>query len=154
MTSGDHNKYLTWAFLAFGIIQVLTLLLASLFIFFFLTAIPVQENPEFRPQMFFGVIVGVVILIQLVMASPLFIASYALWKRKSWAKAAAIVGGIVASLHFPLGTALCAYAFWFMFGDSGKELYGRPKDERYSGYLNLNNQESYAPPPQPPNLWE
>jgi hypothetical protein len=154
MTSAEHNKYLSWAFLAYGIIHTVLIIVVTPFIYIVLMSLPVQENPHFDPQRLFKVILGGVLLVQMVLILPIFIASYGLWKRKSWSKIAAIVGGAIAATNIPLGTALCVYAFWFLLGDKGKEIYGRSKDQSISGSLNLNNMQQYTPPPQPPNLWE
>jgi hypothetical protein len=154
MTSGEHNKYLSWGFLAYGVIHMLFLLMISVFLLFFVAVLPTQKPPNFPPKLFLGIIFGFTMLVQLVIAMPLFIASYGLWKRKSWAKIAGLVGGVIASLNFPLGTALCVYTYWFLLGDAGKEIYGRPKDEMLPGNFNRINMNEYIPPPQPPNLWE
>lgn len=155
MTSSDeHNKYLTWGFLIYGVMQLLFLLVVVAFLSLFVFNLPTQSPPNFPPKQFLGIIFGFTALVQLVLAVPLFIASYGFWKRKSWAKIAGMVGGAIASLSFPVGTALCAYAFWFLLGDGGKELYGQPKDIRFSGNFNRINADEYIPPPQPPNLWE
>jgi hypothetical protein len=57
---------------------------------------------------------------------PSFIAGYALLKRKRWAKIAAIIGGVIAAMFFPIGTAVCVYTFWFLFSEPGKLLYDTP----------------------------
>jgi hypothetical protein len=62
-------------------------------------------------------------------ASALFGASlflsiaYGLFKRKRWARIAALVLTIVFIWLFPLGTAFAIYTWWFMHGEGGKKLY-------------------------------
>jgi hypothetical protein len=62
-----------------------------------------------------------------LMTLPSLVAGYGLLKRKPWARTAAIVGGVTAAMSFPIGTAVCAYTFWFLFSEPGKLLYDRPQ---------------------------
>ena len=58
-----------------------------------------------------------------VVLGPVVLAGYALLKRKRWAKTMGLIAAIVAGLNFPLGSALCVYTLWFLFGESGRFLY-------------------------------
>jgi hypothetical protein len=74
-----------------------------------------------------------------VMTVPSLIAGYALLRRRSWAKVAGIVGGVLAASSFPIGTAVAVYTFWFLFSETGKQVYPGKKNEL---------------PPLPPGEWQ
>ncbi len=156
MTSQEHNKFVAAAFFVYGCMQAMVSILIGFFMLAFMAAIPEREAVEFPPFAIFGIVMMVVILIQMAFAMPSFIAAYALWKRKSWAKPAGLVGAVLAAIHFPIGTGVCAYAFWFLLGDAGKEIYPTKQQSfQVSDYgANRVYEREYTPPPQPPNLWE
>ena len=84
-----------------------------------------------------------------LMLAPNLIAGYALLKRKPWAKKAAIVGAVTAAMSFPIGTAVSAYSFWFLFSEPGKLMYDKPQ-----GALPSSSQirdPHYFPPTTPPD---
>jgi len=89
---------------------------------------------------------------------PLFVAAYALLKRKRWAKTAGIVAGVFAAAQMPVGTAVCVYTFWFLFSEPGRSLYDRSTKTLPGGspdWNRVNQQRSpegeYAPTTSPPN---
>jgi hypothetical protein len=103
---------------------------------------------------------------------PSFTAAYALLKRKSWARVAAIVAGVVSAMNVPLGTAACAYSLWFFLGDNWKEIYHpalhfediedsapisdprqltAARDARWSGYHTNEKGEIIFHPVEPPD---
>ena len=148
MTSEEHNKYLGYSFLVHGAIQLFFMILMCMFFLFFFSSLPrgrgQDEVPFFIPFFF----IGFIVLIQLVFAVPSLIAGYALLKRRRWARLAGIIGAVMAGANFPIGTAVCVYAFWFLMSDRGKSLY----DDQ-----NIKSQD-YFPPHRwqgqsPPNLW-
>ena len=113
-----------------------------------------------------GAPVGIMILFSLfftvmygLMTIPSFLAGYALLKEKSWARTAAIIGGVTSAMNFPMGTAVCVYTFWFLFSDPGKRMFEKPTyqlppgrqtwapDEAYK----RQEQSQYVPPPTPPD---
>ncbi|MFN2501751.1 MAG: hypothetical protein ABR530_07050 [Pyrinomonadaceae bacterium] len=118
MTAEDHNKYLAWTFLVHGSIQ---LLLMMLMFVFFSVAFPV--DPRDGPLPVVMMMFGIISLFQMLFAVPSFVAAFALIKRKSWARIAAIVAGVVSSMNVPFGTAACAYSLWFFLGDAWKDVY-------------------------------
>lgn len=122
MTNEEHNKYIAWAFIAHGGIQLLMMLLmAVMFIFMFsIGSRPGEPGP---PLEFFGMMFGIMFFVQMVFTTPSFIAAYGLLKRKSWARIASIVAGVLSSMSVPIGTAACVYALWFFFGDQWKSVY-------------------------------
>lgn len=91
----------------------------------------------------------------IVMTIPSLVAGYALLKRRPWAKVAGIVGGVLAAMSFPIGTAVAVYTFWFLFGDAGKQLYAGksrelpplpPKEWPASGSSSTGDLPSYSAP--------
>ena len=99
----------------------------------------------------------VLVLVTLLYAVPSFLAGYALLKRKRWAKTMGLIAAIVAGLNFPLGSALCVYTLWFLFGESGRFLYHQ-SGLRASSWRCLVGQRTsrelereYVPPSAPPD---
>ena len=120
MTPEEHNKYISWTFLANGLLQAALLL----FMFVFIIAVFVTAPPdEDLPALLFVAIFSVIILINFAFISPNFIAYYGLKNRKSWARVASIVAGVMSAMNVPIGTAACAYSLWFFFGEEWKGLY-------------------------------
>jgi len=155
MTNQEHHKYIAVAFLVHGCMQVMMLILMGFFLLAFFVAIPQREMRDFPAFTIFGIVIVVVFLIQVAFSLPSFIAGYGLWKRKSWAKTAGIVGAVFAAMHFPIGTAICVYAFWFLLGEGGKEMYPSKKQSFQANNDGVNQIYERDPsvPPQPPNLW-
>ena len=122
MTSEEHNKYIAYSFLAHGSFQLLMMLLMGV-MFYFLFQPPLRPGDPGLPPAFFGIFFTIMFLIQAVFAAPSFVAAYALLKRKSWARIASIVAGVMAGMHVPIGTAACVYALWFFFGENWKSVY-------------------------------
>lgn len=126
MTDEEHNKYIAWAFLANGIFQSAILL----FVFLFLIAIFLgsgASDPNF-PGGFMATIFGFVLIVNLVMLSPNFVAAYALLKKKPWARIAGIVAAAMAAMNVPLGTMAAVYSLWFFCGEQWKSVYSQPED--------------------------
>ena len=118
MTNEEHNKYLAWAFIGHGAFQLLVTVL--MFLVFALAFTPGATPP---PVEFLLIIFGFMFMFQMLFVVPSFTAAYALMKRKSWARVAAIVAGVVSAMNVPLGTAACAYSLWFFLGENWKEIY-------------------------------
>lgn len=79
MTGEEHNKYLSWVFLANGLFQALMLL--AMFGFLIMVFSIAPPEPDF-PGAFLAFIFGFALLINLVFISPNFVAYYALKNRK------------------------------------------------------------------------
>jgi hypothetical protein len=121
MTPEEHNKYISWTFLANGLFQSSMLLLVfGFFILFFVFGLPPDEK---FPGVFFAVFFSFILLINLAFISPNFIAYYALKNRKPWARIASIVAAVLGAMNMPIGTAACVYSLWFFFGEEWKSLY-------------------------------
>src|SRR4051812_20872207 len=104
MTDEEHNKYIAFAFAAYGAFQVLMLVFIGL-MFTFILSIGNQPGRPGPPLAFFGIFFTAMIIFQMIFTAPSFIASYALLKKKSWARMAAIVAGVLSAMSVPVGTA-------------------------------------------------
>jgi hypothetical protein len=110
------------------------------------------------PPALMAVVIAFVIVINLLLAIPSFIAGYAFLKRKSWAKIAGIIAAALSALRIPFGTAVSIYTFWFLFSTPGRVLYDNvapalppapPEDWSVMG--RARRTESYVPPASPPD---
>jgi predicted nucleic acid-binding Zn ribbon protein len=53
-------------------------------------------------------------------------AGWGLWHREGWARVLALILGVLALFHFPLGTALGTYTLWVLVPRDAAAEYGRP----------------------------
>lgn len=53
-------------------------------------------------------------------------AAWGLWRQESWARILALILGVLALLHFPLGTALGIYTLWVLVPRDAAAGFGRP----------------------------
>lgn len=144
MTPEEHNKYLGIAHLAYAGIQILMLVVMIAFMGVILSDIygKAQSMGGDPPPAFLGLVVVFVGLFQLVLSVPPIVAGYAFLKRRPWAKIAGIVAGVVTAMNVPIGAAVSAYTFWFLFSNVGKQLYDK-------------NAVVLPPaPPAPPASWQ
>ena len=119
----------------------------------------VPGSPEGPPPAFIGMMWVFMLGFYGLMLVPNFLAGYALLKQKPWAKVAAIVGGVTSAMSFPIGTAVTAYTFWFLFSEPGKSIYDRPRHALppppaawYSQTVQSEErQKQYLPPSNPPD---
>lgn len=141
MTPQEHNKFVGLAHVGYAGLHVLMMIASLGFVGFMLGNIynRSQEMGGPPPPAFLGVILVFAGIFNIVTTIPSIVAGYALLKRRRWAKVAGIVGGVVAAMSFPIGTAVAVYTFWFLFSDVGKQLY------------DVKNQEG---PPLPPEEWQ
>ena len=144
MTPEQHNKYVGISHLVYAGIQLLVLVVAMVFIGMVTAEAGRQAQATGdNPMPWFLPLMAIVMLINVVLAIPPIIAGYALLKRRPWAKIAGIISGAIGVMNFPLGWALAAYTFWFLFSDVGRQIYD--KDFRAL---------SPPPPPPPPSAWQ
>lgn len=104
-------------------------------------------------------------IFQLIMAAPSLIAGYALLNRKSWARTASIIAGVVSAMNVPIGTAAGVYSLWFFLSDHWKSVYPEktedgdypprqltdPVDPRWTGYYTDEKGEVVYQPVEPPD---
>lgn len=148
MTGKEHAKLLGLLLLIYEGFQIFSLIIAGLvmvgmsgFMFFEFSKMP-QRPGEPPPEVFIGIMGAVfifIIIISVLLMIPAFVAGYGLRKGKSWAKVWTIIACSLATLSFPLGTALGVYGLWFILGDEGKAYFDNP-----NGKFN---------PPPPSNNW-
>jgi len=115
----------------------------------------VPGGPPLGAMLFLTIFVGG---IYSLMTIPSFVAAYGLLKHRSWARTAAIIGSVFALSNFPIGAAVCAYTFWFLFSEPGKAIFEKrnymlPPSRQSWAYDVQNNQAqtTYTPPPTPPD---
>ena len=163
MTNQEHNKYLGISFLVHGGVQILFMLMIMFFFVFISTTIPDRPGRGEPPVAFFLILAAFMFVFQLIFTAPALVAAYALLKRKTWARTAGIVGAVMAGMSFPIGTAVCVYALWFLLGEGGKEIYPQGGAQPARGSLPYPGefvpweeqvrraQREKAPPPPPPD---
>ena len=121
VTNEQHNTYVSWAFIAHASFQLLITLVMVFFIFLIR-----RTGRGAPPREFMFFMMAFIVFFQAIFIVPSFVAAYAMRNKKSWARLAAIIAGVIAALNVPFGTAACVYAMWFFFGESWKEVYARP----------------------------
>ena len=140
MTPVEHNRYVGLSLLGYAGFHVLTMVASIAVVGFMLSDIygkAAEMGGDPPPPAFLGFIFVFAGVINLVLTIPSVVAGYGLLKRRPWAKVAGIVGGVVAAMSFPVGTAVAVYTFWFLFSETGKAVYGKPPET----------------PPPPPSEW-
>ncbi|MGH9971323.1 MAG: hypothetical protein ACREBG_26505 [Pyrinomonadaceae bacterium] len=158
MKATDHNKILGFLHLAYGGLTVLLMTVLSIFMLGVMGALAANESRgEELPIGIFAAILIFVVLIDLLQITTSFLSGYALLKRRRWAKTMGIMSGIVAGFSFPLGSALCVYTLWFLFGEKGRVLYHKgayelpPAPKRWGRAARGLHEPEYVPPKTPPN---
>lgn len=158
MTALQHNKIIGILHLAFAGFTVLVMVLIIFFMIAFLGAMSHSMPPEDDfPFALIAIFMVFMLLINVVLVAPSFVAGYGLLKRKSWAKTVGLIAAVVATLSFPHGVALCVYTLWFLFGDSGKALYNKaayslpPPPPIWAGAAAKGREHEYVPPLTPPD---
>jgi hypothetical protein len=165
-TTEEHNKYLAYSHLGYAAFQFLMMLGMLAFSLIIFGGIAANDTSGEFPAGFVAAIMIVMGLFQLIFTAPSAIAGYGLLKRKQWAKTWGIIAGVMAAMSFPLGTAVCVYTFWFLFGESGKDFYSKPfmkggarsdyylnepRDEGSVGNWKTERKREYVPPKEMPN---
>lgn len=129
MTNEEHNKYIAYAFAAHGTFQMLMLFFVGAI--FWLVA---GADPTAPPAEFFFVMFAFMFFFYMLFAAPSFIASYALLKKKPWARIASIVAAALSAMNVPIGTGAAVYALWFFCGDQWKSVYPDTAGQRHEPY--------------------
>ena len=136
MTNEQHNRYIAYTFLGYAGFQLLMMLvMAAMFsMFFFIPPTPGDPGP---PKAFFGFMIGFMVFFQLLFLTPSLVAAYGLLKHKEWARIAAIIGGVMAAMSVPVGTAACVYSLWFFLGENWKSVYPEKAGENRGPYTQI-----------------
>ena len=136
MTPQDHNKVIGIMHLIWGGFNALTMLILVPFFLAFIGIIGSDPRAPSGLGLIFGAFGLFFLALAMLLGIPPLVAGYAMLKRKSWARIAAIVSACLTALSFPFGTALCVYTFWFMFTDGERFYrvgdYTQPSDWRGS----------------------
>jgi hypothetical protein len=158
MTSTTHNKVLGALHLAYGGLSLLLMTAVSIFMLMIMGIIASNNNSgQPIPIGMMALVMIFMVAINLLLITPSFVAGYALLKRKRWAKSMGIIAAMVAGLSFPLGTALCVYTLWFLFGERGSFLYHKAAyalpagDTLWARSGSLEPERIYVPPSAPPD---
>jgi len=159
MTPEEHNKYVGMAHIGYGVLHIFLMLVTAAFVFGMMGLMTLnQARSNAPPASFMAVILVIVVVINVLLAIPSFIAGYAFLKRKPWAKIAGIVASVLSALRIPFGTAVSIYTFWFLFSTPGRILYDNlpralppapPAD--WNEADRTRGKETYAPPASPPD---
>jgi hypothetical protein len=117
MTPQDHNRTLGIIYGFMGGILTLAALVE-------LVRIMIIEKELTRIQS--DSLLQLLIAIALPLMIFLYLIAYGLFRRRRWARIAALISSGLFVWLFPLGTALAIYAWSFMHSEGGKSLYSRP----------------------------
>ncbi len=154
MKATSHNKILGILHLAYGGLAALLMIGASVLM---IGVIAIKSNSGKSIPVGILALMIFVVALSLLLITPSFLAGYAFLKRKPWAKTMGIIAAMVAGLSFPLGTALCVYTLWFLFGESGRFLYHKaayalpPGDTSWTRAVSREAEREYVPPSAPPD---
>lgn len=156
MTPEQHNKYLAYSHLGYGGLMGLCFIL---FLSFFGVMLGViGGSPDGPPFALMALMWTFIAVMYAAMIVPSLVAGFALLKGKRWARTASIIGGVVAAMQFPLGTAVCIYTFWFLFSEPGKQIFDQqrlglpPSQEEWFGSpAAIQKEVQYTPPSTPPD---
>ncbi len=139
MTAQDHNKTLGILFLIFGSVNILLLIPVALQITKALKGIDAAAALNPHPEsvhnamgllMILLIALGILSIVSSIME---IVAGFGLFKQKLWAPKAAAIAAIVSMINIPIGTALGIYALLFLFGNKGREVYGKIISARTQG---------------------
>jgi hypothetical protein len=158
LTATSHNRILGILHLAYGGLISLLMIAFSIFMLVMMGIIATNNNRgDLIEGGIFALVMIFVVAINLLLITPSFLAGYALLKRKRWAKTMGMIAAIAAGLNFPLGSALCVYTLWFLFGESGRFLYHKaayalpPGDALWARTASREPERAYVPPSAPPD---
>ncbi len=150
-----------------GFFTLMTVMMALVFIVMGGMIGSMPQDPNGPPPGFFFGIFGIILIVYALLSLPPLVAGYAMLKKKSWARVAAIIASVLSALSFPFGTALAVYSFWFLFGEAGKRFEQSSVNANTYGTLNSappmpvsdwntqrtspGREREYVPPSQPPD---
>ena len=142
MTNEQHNKYLGYSFLAYAGFQTFWMLAMLLMMFLFFRAVPTRPGQPAPPAEFFAFVFAMFSVFYLVFTIPSMVAGYGLLKHKPWARLWGIIAGVLAAMSFPVGTAVCVYAMWFLLGN-GRDYYAKTEMKQNPAELVSGSDTSY-----------
>jgi|ERR1044071_1039946 predicted phage tail protein len=116
MTPQDHNRTLGIIYAFMGGILTLAALIE-------LVRIMIIDKELARIQA--DSLLQILIAVALIVMIFLYLIAYGLFKRRWWARIAALISSGLFVWLFPLGTALAIYSWSFMHSEGAKRLYSR-----------------------------
>ena len=150
MTGKEHARLLgllLWLLTGFHLLILGFVAIIYFFVFGAILASAPHRPNDPPPELFFGVLVVVMIVLGVMttaFAIPKIVAGYGLRKGKSWAKVWAIIACVMACMTGIFGIAVGVYGLVFIFGENGKAYFEGPE---FGKFPNAN-----VPPP--PNSWQ
>ncbi len=125
MDTGQHIRLLGWLYVANG-----SLMLVGAIIGLIASTLGGLFSGDLV-ETIIAPIIGVTILICLfVLSLPSFLTGKGLLEGKGWARVLAMIVGALSFFSFPLGTALCVYTFWVLWGQDADPYF----EGRYPSY--------------------
>lgn len=118
-----HVTVVGWLLVGSGALSVLGGL-AVMFTGQFIRLIPMHD-PDV-PPFIFPFVTGITSLFGmgiLALATVTIAAGVGLLQYRPWARTLAIIAAVFSVFHFPIGTAIAAYAFWVLLSDEGRQYY-------------------------------
>lgn len=111
MDKGQHIRVLGWLWVAFGVLILFGAVMG------FLSAVVGGMFSGSFVEAIASSVIGMCVMVFLIVISlPSLLTGQGLLNGKGWARIAAMVLGVLNFFSFPLGTALCVYTFWALWG--------------------------------------
>ena len=119
-----HINILGWLLIGSGILTGIVALII-LFGGQVIRHLPIPWPPDVPVGMphFIAWITTMVGMGAMALAAGVAAAGVGLLQYRTWARVLAIIMAFFMLFHFPLGTAIAAYAFWVLFSQEGQEYY-------------------------------
>lgn len=130
MTASDHNKVIGILLMVHGGLQALVILAMCILYAVVGSAMFVAgEEPEAQ---FIGVafiaVVAMIAIVASVVILPQLLGGYLMLRRAQSGRGWGIAASIMSCLSFPFGTAIGVYGLWFLFGETGSQIYLAPAE--------------------------
>jgi hypothetical protein len=148
MTPEEHNKFVGFAHLGYGIFSML-LWLGFSFFFVLVWGLAFLFDPKVNndsiPLIFFVMFGAAALLFASIFSLPSIIAGYGHLKKRKWAKVWGLIAAVLSASNFPFGTAVAVYSLWFNFGEEGKKFYEQQNRENpYNTPRGLNESPQFG----------
>ena len=128
MEKEKHVKLLAWLY----IINSGLLVLAAIAVLFSITLTGLFSG-EIAGIIIAPIIAIVAAIIMVLLALPGLLAGKGLLEGKGWARVLAMVLGALNFFNFALGTALCIYTFWVLWGQEADPIF-EPRYARFHDF--------------------
>lgn len=117
----SHKKILGILYIVSGILQMLTLVIVSLFLTSFLPFIAseVEAEATWILELVGALVPAIIWCVIILFSIPSIIGGVAMLQGKSWALTLLLVMGCFKLFSFPIGTALGVYTIW-VYAESNK----------------------------------